>query len=55
MTTICDELTKGDLPYLIPTPNSTSEEGANKDRFLLNPCLKEPQELSYFRFIGIHS
>ncbi|CAG7693965.1 unnamed protein product, partial [Allacma fusca] len=53
ITEMCIELTKGAVPYLIPTPNSTNDVGYNRDRFLLNPELTSEEDLLAFKFIGI--
>jgi len=50
ITDMCLELTNGEVPLLIPTPNSKNEVGYNRDRYLFNPDYKN---LSEFKFLGI--
>lgn len=52
VTEMCDELICGTVPLLIPTPNAASETGYNRDKFLLNPSLTQPQHLMWFKFLG---
>ncbi|ESN90899.1 hypothetical protein HELRODRAFT_104310 [Helobdella robusta] len=53
ITQICEELKSGVVPLLIPTPNSKSDEGYNKDKYLLNPSLTSVDWLSQYKFLGI--
>jgi len=55
MTEMCQELESGelDLQLLIPTPNSVSDVGFNRDRFILNPNANSKEELEHLRFLGI--
>jgi E3 ubiquitin-protein ligase HERC1 len=50
---MCQELTGGSIPLLLPTPNTLNDTGYNRDRFLLNPQLTSPQHLSWFKFLGM--
>lgn len=53
ITEMCLELTTGAVPLLVPTPNALNDEGFNRDRFLLNADLNTPQQLAWFKFLGI--
>lgn len=53
MTEMCHELVTGAVPLLISTPNAVSDAGNNRDRFLLNPDLTQPNHLMWFKFLGI--
>ncbi|XP_050515460.1 probable E3 ubiquitin-protein ligase HERC1 isoform X1 [Diabrotica virgifera virgifera] len=53
ITEMCQEITSGIVPLLIPTPNAINDEGYNRDKFLLNPHLNSPQNMSWFKFLGI--
>ncbi|XP_054287973.1 probable E3 ubiquitin-protein ligase HERC1 [Macrosteles quadrilineatus] len=53
MTEMCDELVCGAVPLLIPTPNAVNDTGYNRDKYLLNPSLTQPQQLVWFKFLGI--
>ncbi|KAF0297934.1 putative E3 ubiquitin-protein ligase HERC1 [Amphibalanus amphitrite] len=53
ITEMCVELTGGAVPLLVPTPNAVSDTGCHRDRFLLNPELAAPHQLSLFKFLGI--
>ncbi|KAJ8985353.1 hypothetical protein NQ317_008384 [Molorchus minor] len=50
ITEMCQEITTGVVPLLIPTPNSLNDEGFNRDKYLLNPQLTSPQLISWFKF-----
>lgn len=52
ITEMCQEITTGLVPLLVPTPNKLSDEGFNRDKFLLNPNLNSTQHLSWFKFLG---
>ncbi|XP_057655201.1 probable E3 ubiquitin-protein ligase HERC1 isoform X1 [Diorhabda carinulata] len=53
ITEICQEITSGVVPLLIPSPNAINDEGYNRDKFLLNPQLTSSQNMSWFKFLGI--
>ncbi|XP_030832727.1 probable E3 ubiquitin-protein ligase HERC1 isoform X3 [Strongylocentrotus purpuratus] len=53
ITEMCQELESGTVGLLIPTPNAVSENGSNRDRFLLNPSAGSEEQLSLFKFLGI--
>lgn len=53
ITEMCQELTTGIVPLLIPTPNAINDEGFNRDKFLLNPELTTQQHLQWFKFLGV--
>ncbi|XP_071965475.1 probable E3 ubiquitin-protein ligase HERC1 isoform X2 [Antedon mediterranea] len=53
ITEMCQELETGIVPILIPTPNSSSDAGQNRDRFLLNPLPWCKDYLELFKFLGI--
>ncbi|KAG8223097.1 hypothetical protein J437_LFUL002045 [Ladona fulva] len=53
ITEMCQELTSGQVPLLVPTPNALNDTGYNRDRFMLNPQLSSPQHISWFKFLGI--
>lgn len=53
ITEMCQELTTGAVSLLVPTPNALNDEGFNRDRFLLNPDLNSPQQLGWFKFLGM--
>lgn len=53
ITEMCQEITSGVVPLLVPTPNAVNEEGFNRDRYLLNPQLITTQHISWFKFLGI--
>ncbi|CAG9853588.1 unnamed protein product [Phyllotreta striolata] len=53
ITEMCQEITTGVVPLLIPTPNALNDEGFNRDKFLLNPQLTSQQHLTWFKFLGI--
>ena len=52
ITEMCVELTTGAVPLLVPTPNAVADSGCHRDRFLLNPELTAPHQLSLFKFLG---
>ncbi|ESP05641.1 hypothetical protein LOTGIDRAFT_181433 [Lottia gigantea] len=54
ITEMCLELESGIVPLLLPTPNTKTETGNNRDRFLLNASFKaiEDHEVLY-KFLGI--
>ena len=52
ITEMCVELTSGVVPLLVPTPNAVADTGCHRDRFLLNPELTAPHQLSLFKFLG---
>ncbi|CAH0559022.1 unnamed protein product [Brassicogethes aeneus] len=53
ITEVCQEITTGIVPLLIPTPNAVNDEGYNRDKYLLNPQLNSPQHIQWFKFLGI--
>jgi E3 ubiquitin-protein ligase HERC1 len=53
ITEMCQEITSGVVPLLVPTPNAVNEEGFNRDRYLLNPQLNTQQHIMWFKFLGI--
>ncbi|XP_018567016.1 probable E3 ubiquitin-protein ligase HERC1 [Anoplophora glabripennis] len=53
ITEMCQEITTGVVPLLIPTPNAINDEGYNRDKYLLNPQLLSTQNLNWFKFLGI--
>nr|CAI5839109.1 unnamed protein product [Callosobruchus analis] len=53
ITEMCQEITNGVVPLLVPTPNALNDEGFNRDKYLLNPQLTSPQHISWFKFLGI--
>merc|ERR550532_3635458 len=53
ITEMCQELSTGVVPLLLPTPNATNEIGYNRDRFLLNPALTSEENMYMFKFLGI--
>ncbi|XP_045467504.1 probable E3 ubiquitin-protein ligase HERC1 isoform X2 [Harmonia axyridis] len=53
ITEMCQELTTGVVPLLIPTPNSVNDDGFQRDKYLLNPQLNSPQHMTWFKFLGI--
>ncbi|KAJ8965419.1 hypothetical protein NQ314_004172 [Rhamnusium bicolor] len=52
ITEMCQEITTGVVPLLVPTPNALNDEGFNRDKYLLNPQLISPQNISWFKFLG---
>lgn len=52
ITEMCQEITTGLVPLLVPTPNALNDEGFNRDKYLLNPHLNSSQYLSWFKFLG---
>ncbi|XP_044259648.1 probable E3 ubiquitin-protein ligase HERC1 isoform X3 [Tribolium madens] len=52
ITEMCQEITSGVVPLLVPTPNAVNEDGFNRDRYLLNPQLNT-QHIAWFKFLGI--
>ncbi|XP_020630073.1 probable E3 ubiquitin-protein ligase HERC1 isoform X4 [Orbicella faveolata] len=53
ITEMCQELQSYVVKLLIPTPNSITEVGYNRDRFLLNPAASSDSDLELFTFLGI--
>ncbi|XP_049838129.1 LOW QUALITY PROTEIN: probable E3 ubiquitin-protein ligase HERC1 [Schistocerca gregaria] len=53
ITEMCQELSSGAVPLLVPTPNAVNDTGYNRDRYLLNPQLSSQQHLLWFKFLGI--
>ncbi|XP_068741343.1 probable E3 ubiquitin-protein ligase HERC1 [Montipora capricornis] len=53
ITEMCQELQSGVVKLLIPTPNSSTEVGYNRDRFLLNPSCTCDTDMELFTFLGI--
>ncbi|XP_074033510.1 probable E3 ubiquitin-protein ligase HERC1 isoform X2 [Leptinotarsa decemlineata] len=53
ITEMCQEITSGVVPLLVPTPNALNDEGFNKDKYLLNPQLTSAQNKIWFKFLGI--
>lgn len=47
------ELESGAVPLMLPTPNSSTETGNNRDRYVLNPELKSDECKLMFKFLGI--
>lgn len=52
ITEMCQEITSGIVPLLIPTPNALNDEGFNRDKYLLNPQLLSAQNMAWFKFLG---
>lgn len=52
ITEMCEEITTGIVPLLIPTPNGVNDEGFNRDKYLFNPQMNSPQHVQWFRFLG---
>lgn len=52
ITEMCQEITSGVVPLLIPTPNALNDEGFNRDKYLLNPQLLSAQNMTWFKFLG---
>lgn len=52
VTEMCVELTSGQVPLLVRTPNSVNDVGFNRDKFLLNPQLISLQYRAAFKFLG---
>ena len=50
---ISAELHAGKLSLFIPTPNSRSEVGEDRDQVMPNPRLTSPLDLSHFRAVGM--
>nr|XP_022910583.1 probable E3 ubiquitin-protein ligase HERC1 [Onthophagus taurus] len=53
ITEMCQELTSGVVPVLIPTPNAVDDAGFNRDKYLFNTQMSNPQQLHWFKFLGI--
>lgn len=53
ITEMCQELENGSLDIFVPTPNSTSESGQQRDCFVFNPSLSSPDDARCFKFLGI--
>lgn len=53
ITEMCQELHSDAVKLLIPTPNSLTEVGYNRDRFLLNPSCTCDNDMEMFMFLGI--
>ncbi|XP_044756783.1 probable E3 ubiquitin-protein ligase HERC1 [Coccinella septempunctata] len=53
ITEMCQEITTGVVPLLIPTPNSVNDDGFQRDKYLLNPQLNSAQHMTWFKFLGI--
>ncbi|KAK9884642.1 hypothetical protein WA026_007479 [Henosepilachna vigintioctopunctata] len=53
ITEMCQEITTGVVPLLIPTPNAVNDDGFQRDKYLLNPQLNSPQHITWFKFLGI--
>ena len=52
ITEMCQEITSGEVPLFVPTPNAVNDEGYNRDRYLLNPHLGDAQNTMLFKFLG---
>lgn len=52
ITEMCQEITSGVVPLLIPTPNAVNNDGFNRDKFLLNPQMNSQQHMMWFKFLG---
>lgn len=52
LSTMCDELQSKYLDLFIPTPNSVSELGSYRDRYMINPDANTPIHLERFEFLG---
>ncbi|XP_017786874.1 PREDICTED: probable E3 ubiquitin-protein ligase HERC1 isoform X2 [Nicrophorus vespilloides] len=53
ITEMCQEITNGTVPLLVPTPNAVNDEGFNRDKYLFNPQLTSQQDIVWFKFLGI--
>lgn len=53
ITEMCQEITSGVVPILIPTPNAVNDEGYNRDKYLFNPQMTTSEQISWFKFLGI--
>ncbi|CAH1119370.1 unnamed protein product, partial [Phaedon cochleariae] len=53
ITEMCQEVTSGVVPLLVPTPNALNDEGFNRDKYLLNPHLGSQQNMAWFKFLGV--
>ncbi|KAL3277276.1 hypothetical protein HHI36_012626 [Cryptolaemus montrouzieri] len=53
ITEMCQEITTGVVPLLIPTPNAVNDDGFQRDKYLLNPQLNTSQHIMWFKFLGI--
>ena len=47
------ELHSGTAKLLLPTPNSVSDTGPNRDSFIFNPAANSKQQNEHLKFIGI--
>lgn len=52
ITEMCEEIKTGVMPLLLPTPNNINDVGYNRDKFLFNPQMVQPQHVNYFKFLG---
>lgn len=52
ITEMCQEITSGAVPLLVPTPNAVNDEGFNKDKYLFNPQMTSQQHILWFKFLG---
>ncbi|XP_052792637.1 probable E3 ubiquitin-protein ligase HERC1 isoform X2 [Mya arenaria] len=53
ITEMCLELESGVVPLLLPTPNTSTETGNNRDRYVLNPSLRSDEHCNMLKFLGI--
>lgn len=52
ITEMCQEITSGVVPLLIPTPNAVNNDSFNRDKFLLNPQMNSQHHMMWFKFLG---
>ena len=52
MTTFCQELQSPAVPLFLPCPNSKSEIGENKEKYIPNPNCTSSLHLSMYAFVG---
>lgn len=52
ITEMCQEITTGVVPILIPTPNAVNDEGYNRDKYIFNPQMTTAEHISWFKFLG---
>lgn len=49
---MCTELQSKALPLLIPCPNTVTDKGQNREKFVFNPSATSPTHLGMFEFLG---
>jgi hypothetical protein len=52
LTSFCLELQSPAVPLFVPCPNSKSEVGENKEKFIPNPACNSSVNLSMYAFVG---